>query len=131
MSYLIKTSFILSLILGVMRGVQAADIKLVTITNDDDKNTYVIGLVTDDETEEVKQIYKYEYEEDKRIIDESTVIFTPKELAKGVVLVKRSGHVIVSLLGRDLDTFSGGKITMSVTKNAATKNASEKASKKK
>lgn len=119
MAYIIKVSLLLSMLIGLMNTASAADVRLLTVTNDDDENVYYIGLITNEDTDEVVKMYKKEFDKKKKLIDE--IIFTPKELEGGVTIVKRSGFDIVKLDASHVNPSDSADIEMTVLKHALKK----------
>ncbi len=119
MKNLIKTSLLLSMVLGTMHSAQAKDHVLSTITNDDDKNIYIMGLKTDDQTEAVTKIYKKELDGKGKLLNK--IEFTPGQLEAGVSIVKRSGRDVVNLKASNVDVNYGGDIAMKTLVNALKK----------
>lgn len=110
MGNLLKTSFILSVVIGIMQSAYSENFKLTTITNDDDSNSYVIGLETDDSSEEIIGISKSEFTGSGKLLSKTD--FTLKELKEGVTLVKRSRYNVVTLKARNVNLAYGGDIEM-------------------
>jgi len=119
MKSFLKTTFALSIILGLMQSVRAMEHKLSTISNDEDANTYTIGIVTDEDNIEVKQVLKKEFDGRGNVI--SVDKYSPADLAKGVVMVKRKGYEIVKLKAQNFNASDSADLDMEVLVSALSK----------
>ncbi|AYF44816.1 hypothetical protein BALOs_1816 [Halobacteriovorax sp. BALOs_7] len=100
----------LSIVAFIATKLMAAPIKLVHITNDEDKSYYHLGINVDDETLEVESLYKNEFDQNGKVI--STQTYTLQQLLKGVTLVERSDRQVVKIKASNLNPSDGADITI-------------------
>lgn len=100
----------LSIVAFFATKILAAPIKLVHITNDEDKTYYHLGINVDDDSLEVESLYKNEFDKKGNIISSKT--YTLQQLLRGVVLVERSDREVVKILASNLNPSDGADITI-------------------
>ncbi|MFG1492299.1 hypothetical protein ABMA75_01945 [Halobacteriovorax sp. ZH4_bin.1] len=89
-------------------SLMAAQVKLVHITNDEDKSFYHLGVNVDEEIGEVTSVYKKEFSDKGEIIGTDT--YSLEQVMRGVVLVTRSDRDVVRITVSNLNPSDGGDI---------------------
>lgn len=119
MREMIKSIFLLSMILGAAQSINAKSHLLSTISNDEDQNTYTIALVTDEQDVDVKEVLKNEFDKRGKLVSQDR--YTIKSLEDGVVMVKRSNYDIVRLKASNLNSSDSADLEMEVLVSAISK----------
>ncbi len=116
MNYLLKTNFLAALILAFLMGLstsQAAQSKILAVTNDDDDSYYDLFLELDDEQNALGlSMYDYGTKEWKK--------FQVNDLDKGVDLKKEGKHQVIILKSDDFEHDRGGHFLVDYLNNGIT-----------
>lgn len=100
----------LSIVAFFATKIMAAPVKLVHITNDEDKTFYHLGINVDDETLEVESLYKKEFDQKGNVV--SSQKYSLEQILKGVTLVERSDRQVVKIKASNLNPSDGADITI-------------------
>lgn len=109
--------FSLLIFLGLSQNLLATEQRLVSITNDEDKETCIFVLKTEGEDNDIQSFFKEVYDESGvRIIRESLSI-NDVHKETGLVLKEVDGRVIVSLKSENFAQHNGGHIRLDTLHN--------------
>jgi hypothetical protein len=90
---------------------------LATMSNDENKNTYLLIVDSDEDNQTIKTLYKDVYMSGKRTSRET---LDYKQLnSPGLVLEKRDKYVVLKLKSSNFDNEQGGIITIDTLYNGA------------
>ena len=98
-------------------AVSATEKTLATLSNDENKNTYLLIVDSDKDNQAIKTFYKDVYSNGKRITRE--VLDYNILINKGLILEQRDKYVILKLKSFNFDKEQGGIITIDTLYNGA------------
>ena len=93
----------------------ASEQTLATLSNDENKNTYLLIVDSDKENQSIKTFYKDVYSGSKRISRE--ILDYNILINKGLILEQRDKYVILKLKSLNFDKEQGGIITIDTLYN--------------
>ena len=94
----------------------AGEQTIATITNDQDKDVTLLIVNTYNDGQSIKGFFKDTFTDGKRVLRES---FEASNIDKGIVLVRKSSHIVLQLLSANFDKEQGGIIKIDTLLNGA------------